>query len=279
MIIVGVDGLRAGLEAVAWAAHEAVLRDVPLRVVYAVPAWCLDRGQAGPYSGVASWMRDGGHVALAEAVAAAQRAEPKVRVEPALVGDDPRLALIKESREADLLVVGDSGLGALRGKLVGSVAYGVAGHAVCDVVVVRKWRSPPRPEIVVGVDGSTAQPAVLEFAFKEAALRGNDLRAVLAWDWHDLIRTDVLGTEPEASRRTLAEALAGWQETYPDVRASTDVVQGHPVDALSHAAEGADLLVVGSHGHGILTGMLLGSISQAMMHHAPCPVGIVRITS
>ncbi|MEO3858725.1 universal stress protein [Acrocarpospora sp. B8E8] len=276
MIVAGVDGMRAGVEAVEWAAHEAVLRDVPLRVVSAVPAWCLDRGAAGPYSGVGAWMRDGGNAALAEAAAAARRAEAKVNVDTKLAGGDARLVLIEESRHADLLVVGDSGLGALRGKLIGSVAYGVAGHAACDVVVVRKRQSPPRPEIVVGVDGSDAQSAVLEFAFKEAALRGAGLRAVLAWDWHDLLRPDVDG-EPEGSRRALAEVLAGWRETSPDVRVSMDVVHGHPVDALRHAADGADLLVVGSHGHGVLAGMLLGSVSQAMLHHAPCPVAVVRI--
>ncbi|GAA1016532.1 universal stress protein [Acrocarpospora pleiomorpha] len=276
MIVAGVDGMRAGVEAVEWAAHEAVLRDVPLRVVSAVPAWCLDRGTAGPYSGVGTWMRDGGNAALAEAAGAARRAEAKVNVDTKLVGGDARVALIEESRHAELLVVGDSGLGALRGKLIGSVAYGVAGHAACDVVVVRKRQSPARPEIVVGVDGSGAQPAVLEFAFKEAALRGAGLRAVLAWDWHDLIRPDA--GEPEGSRRVLAEVLAGWRETSPDVPVSMDVVHGHPVDALRHAADGADLLVVGSHGHGVLAGMLLGSVSQAMLHHAPCPVAVVRIT-
>jgi nucleotide-binding universal stress UspA family protein len=277
VIVVGVDGLRAGVEAVEWAAHEAVLRGVPLRVVNAVPAWCLDEGLAGPYSDIATWMRDGGKAALVEAVRAAQRAEAKLSVESTLSGGDARLALIKASRDADLLVVGDSGLGALRGKLIGSVAYGVAGHAACDVVVVRQRQSPPRSEIVVGVDCSAAQPAVLEFAFKEAALRGDDLRAVLAWDWHDIMRPETIGGEPEGSRRALAEALAGWREDCPDVHVSMDVIRGHPVEALCHAAASADLLVVGSHGHGVLAGMLLGSVSQAILHHSPCPVAVVRI--
>ncbi|WP_214102768.1 universal stress protein [Acrocarpospora catenulata] len=277
MIVVGVDGLRAGVEAVEWAAQEAVLRDVPLLVASAVPAWCLEPGLHEPYRGIATWMADGGKAALTEAVEAARRAQPKVDVESALLGGDPRAALIQASREADLLVVGDSGLGALRGALIGSVAYGVAGHAACDVVVVRKRQSPSRPEIVVGVDGSAAQPAVLEFAFRAADLRGADLRAVLAWDWPDLMRTTV-GSEPDNSRRALAEALAGWRETHPDVRVSTEIVQGRAADVLRQAAEGAELLVVGSRGHGLLTGMLLGSVSQSMLHRAPCPVAVVRIT-
>ncbi|TKK81172.1 universal stress protein [Herbidospora galbida] len=271
MIVVGVDGLRPGLLAVEWAAREAVVREVPLRLVSVVPAWCLEDGPTGAIAEIGAWMRKGGETALLEAAAAAMRAAGKVAVETALVGGDPRQELIEASAEADLLVVGDSGMGTLRGLLIGSVALGVAGHAHCDVVVVRASAAAPDAEVVVGVDGSAAQADVLDFAFREAAARGADLRAVLAWSWRDL-----LGGGPEASRQALAKALAEGRERHPDVHPSMEIVEGSPVDVLRQAAAGAGLLVVGSRGRGLLTGMILGSVSQALLHVAPCPVVVVR---
>ncbi|WP_062436696.1 universal stress protein [Herbidospora daliensis] len=273
MIVVGVDGLRPGVLAVEWAAEEAVIRGIPLQIVSVVPAWCLRSDLTGAIAQVGAWMSMGGEAALTEAATAARRVAEKVTVETSLLGGDPRQKLIEISGEADLLVVGDSGMGALRGILIGSVALGVAGHAGCDVVVVRASATTPLPEMVVGVDGSAAQSAVLDFAFREAAARNAGLRAVLAWNWRDVVGT---GEPEEDGRRALAEALAGRRELFPDVQVSTEVVEGHPVDVLRHAADRAGLLVVGSRGHGALAGMVLGSVSQALLHVAPCPVAVVR---
>ncbi|NAS25975.1 universal stress protein [Herbidospora sp. NEAU-GS84] len=276
MIVVGVDGMRPGVLAAEWAAREAVLRGLPLNVVNVVPAWCLLGDLTGAIAGVGAWMRNGGEAALAEAAAAARRAAEKAAVETSLLGGDPRHELIELSKEADLLVVGDSGMGSLRGLLIGSVALGVAGHAYCDVVVVRGSATTSQAEVVVGVDGSDAQAGVLDFAFREAAARDAALRAVLAWNWRDVLGAGTLGDEPEDGRRALAEAMAGRRELFPDVRVSMEVVEGHPVDVLRQAAAQAELLVVGSRGHGALAGMVLGSVSQALLHVAPCPLAVVR---
>ncbi|WSG18705.1 universal stress protein [Nonomuraea sp. NBC_01738] len=204
-----------------------------------------------------------------------------MRVESALLPGDPRPALIEAARGAELLVVGNHGLGGFRGLLLGSTAYGVAGHAACDVVIVRGQPGKPRAEVVVGLDGSAAGNAVLGFAFTEASLRGARLRAVHAWTPFDLgggfepVPDDFDDQKGEA--RLLSEALAGWQERFPEVDVVEEAEKGHAVDVLRAACEGADLLVVGSHGHGELAGMVLGSVSQAMIHHATCPVAVVRI--
>lgn len=277
MIVVGADGLPSGVAAAGWAAREAVLRGVTLRVVNVVPEWCLQNGLSGAVASIGAWMRAGGETALAEAVHAARHAAEGVVTETSLLGGDPRRELIEASREAELLVTGSSGLGSLRGLLVGSVAQGVAGHASCDVVVVREVSPDRRGVVVVGVDASEAQEAVLDFAFKEAAAHRAHLRAVLAWNWRQLAANATVGGEPEISRRGLAEALAGHRERYPDVQVSMEVVEGHPVDTLRHAADRADLLVVGSHGHGVLAGMVLGSVSQALLHLSPCPIAVVRV--
>jgi Universal stress protein UspA and related nucleotide-binding proteins len=280
MILVGVDGSRAGLEAAGWAAREAALRHVPLRVVHAVPGWVLETGETGRYAGVARWMREGAETVLAGGVDRARREAPGLEVDCALLPGDPRPALIEAAARAGLLVVGNHGLGGFRGLLLGSVAQGVAAHAPCDVVVVREAPAP-RGEVVVGVDGSPAAEQVLRFAFAEASLRGASLRAIHAWRPFDLGGGYALGSDDPAGeqseRRMLGEALAGWGERHPDVKVVEEVVKGHPVEVLRHASEGADLLVVGSRGHGALAGMVLGSVSQGVLHHARCPVAVVRV--
>ncbi|WP_433501407.1 universal stress protein [Sphaerimonospora sp. CA-214678] len=284
MIVAGVDGSQAGLEAVAWAAREAVLRDMPLRLVHAIPRWVLESGETAEegrrYAGVARWMREGADTALAAAVDRARREAPEVEVDSAHLPGDPRTALIDAAGKADLLVVGNHGLGGFRGLLLGSVAYGVAGQAPCDVVIVRGTPTPARGEVVAGVDGSPVGAAALDFAFAEAALRGARLRAVHAWTWFEAGGGFVPGPDdPDVEQtevRVVSEALSGHRERYPDVEVVEEVVRGHPVDVLSDASDAADLLVVGSRGRGNLAGLVLGSVSHALLHHARCPLAVVR---
>ncbi|TMR92426.1 universal stress protein [Nonomuraea basaltis] len=263
------DGSRTGLEAVGWAAREAALREVPLMVAHAMPRWAYET-ETGRYAEVAAWMRDGGKSVLAAGEERARREQPKISVSTTFLPDDPRSALIGAAEEAELLVVGSHGIGGFRGMLVGSVAYGVAGHAPCDVVVVRELPSLPREEIVAGIDGSPASARVLEFALAEARLRGARLRVVHARTYPHPGHFDPAGSEePLVPRQLLGER-------YPDVAVVEEAVHGHPVEVLRQAASGADLLVVGSHGHGTFAGMVLGSVSQELLHQSPCPLAVVR---
>ncbi|GAA1654652.1 universal stress protein [Nonomuraea maheshkhaliensis] len=275
MIIVGVDGSRAGLEAVGWAAREAAIRQAELSVVHALPRWVCDRDD-GRYAEVAAWMRRGGKEVLDAGEERARRENRDVKVTADLLPGDPRTALVRASRDAELLVVGSHGIGGVRGLLVGSVAYGVAGRTACDLVVVGALPSLPRGEIVVGVDGSYRSRLVLEAAFAEADRRGTTLRAVHAWAWP---RMD--GFEPADPAREagalilLKETLAGYGESHPDVPVVAEIVHGHPAEVLRQAASGADVLMVGSHGHGTFAGMALGSVSQELLHRTPCPLWVV----
>ncbi|GAA3168253.1 MULTISPECIES: universal stress protein [Nonomuraea] len=265
MILVGVDGSQAGLAAVAWAAREAALRDVPLLVAHAMPRWAYETG-CGPYAEVGAWLREGGRSVLEAAEERAGREQPKIAVDTTFLPDDPRTALIAAADAAELLVVGNHGVGGFRGMLLGSVAYGVAGHAPCDVVVVREPPLPQPEEIVAGVDGSPASYGVLEFAFKEARLRAARLRVVHA----RLTHPGPSGPE-ETPRHTGPVA-----ERYPDVALVEESVHGHPVDVLLQAASRAALLVAGSHGHRAFAGMVLGSVTHELLHRAPCPLAVVR---
>ncbi|MFI7460641.1 universal stress protein [Nonomuraea sp. NPDC049646] len=277
MIVAGVDGSPTGLLSVDWAAKEAVLRGVSLTVAHVVPDWVC-RPISGRYAEVGKWMRDGANEVLAAAERQARELGAEVTTE--LVPGDPRAALIKTAEQADLLVVGSRGLGGVRGLLLGSVAHGVAAHAQTDVVLVRDPPAVPRGELVVGVDRSEGSLRALKFAFAEAELRGARLRAVEAFAWP---RPSGFGpADPEAERETreaLRTFLAIPRQCHPGVEVIEDVLHGHPVEVLREVAAGADLLVVGSRGHGTLKGMLIGSVSQAMLHHAPGTLAIVKATS
>ncbi|MBB2910814.1 nucleotide-binding universal stress UspA family protein [Streptosporangium becharense] len=278
MIVVGVDGSPAGLAAAGWAAREAGVRGTSLRVVHVMPAWPLETPEDGRYASVAKWMRDGATSMVTDALERARRENPRVEAESRLLPGDPRSALIEAAGDAELLVVGSHGLGGFRGMLLGSVALGVSGQARCPVVVVRDVPERPDGEVVVGVDGSPAGADALAFAFAEASLRGTGLRAIHAWERPGVggpLPPPPVGETAEEERRVLAEALAGWGERYPDVKVVEQSEEGHPVDALRDASTRAGLLVVGSRGRGGLAGLVLGSVSHSMLHHAACPLVVV----
>ncbi|HUR08953.1 MAG TPA: universal stress protein, partial [Nonomuraea sp.] len=193
----------------------------------------------------------------------------------------PAAALIDASRDAALVVVGHRGLGGFTGLLVGSVGVQTAAHAACPVVVVRDSPSgasdeagPATGQVVVGVDGSDLSNLAVDFAFAHAALHRLGVVAVHAHQWRiGSYYTDYLYQWPT---RLLAEAVAECRAKYPDVPVQQKVVQGESADVLIAESAGAALTVVGSRGRGGFTGLLLGSTSQRVLHHATGTVAIVR---
>jgi nucleotide-binding universal stress UspA family protein len=187
------------------------------------------------------------------------------------------------SEQAALLVLGSRGLGGFTGLLAGSVTVALTAHAHCPVAVIRD-EPPAEGPVVVGVDGSPASEAAIGFAFEEAAFRGGELVAVLAWTdavfpvGPDGIQYPMIDWTPlaEQAEELLGERLAGWTEKYPEVVVRRRIERDRPAQALIDAANGAQLLVVGSRGRGGFTGLTLGSVSQAMLHHAPCPIVVAR---
>ncbi len=280
MIVVGVDGSQAALAAVGWAAREAAARGSALSVVHAMPAWPLEVSEEDRYAEVGRWMREGATSMLDAALERVRREDPRVAAQPRLLGGDPRAVLIEAAADAELLVVGNHGLGGFAGMLLGSVALGIAGRAPCPVAVVRDPATGQgAEEVVVGVDGSAAGADALGFAFAEASLRGAGLRAVHAWSRPiagggplALRAAEETAAREAAEGRLPAEALAGWSERYPDVKVTEQLEHGHPALVLAEASAHAGLLVVGSRGRGDLTGLLLGSVSHSLLHHAACPL-------
>jgi nucleotide-binding universal stress UspA family protein len=285
-VVVGIDGSESALEAVRWGAAEAARRNVALRVVTAM-AWNQDHavgriGLGGDYREI---MLGAARRQLAEAAAVAEEVEAGNRVELQLVVGFPIPVLREESRRAQLIVLGDRGHGGVSGLLVGSVAVAMAAQAECPVVLVRTEEGRPledrsRP-VVVGLDGSEISEAALAFAFGAASSRGVPLVAVHAW-W-DLAVDPAMAAllfDREAAEadehEVLAERLAGWGEKYPDVRVQRVVMRDRPARALVDESRRAQLVVVGSRGRGAAAGLLLGSVSHAVLHRAHSSVAVVR---
>jgi nucleotide-binding universal stress UspA family protein len=287
-VVVGVDGSESATRAVQWAADLAARRRRRLRIAHAY-------GSVGPYyggdlafpSGVLETLADDARQLVADAAEAAAAAGPGVDVEVQAADAAPIPLLIELSGQAAMVVLGSSGRGGFAGMLAGSTAVRVAAHAQSPVVVVRAREGEPAPPaegpVVVGVDGSSLSDRAVAYAFEEASLREASLVAVHAWadlEYENPVhraRTLVEGGPQEVDEeRLLAERLAGWQEKYPDVPVERVIARDKPRHELLQRSVTAQLVVVGSRGRGGFRGLLLGSTSQALLHHAECPVMIVR---
>jgi nucleotide-binding universal stress UspA family protein len=277
-VLVGFDGSAASERALRWAVEEARLRRMPLTVCHAWH-WPYPVPPSGP-SAMEIVRKMAQHV-LDRGMLIAREAAPRIQRCGRLVSGPAAAMLVNQSKDAALAVVGTHGEGSGAEISAGSSAIQLPAYAHCPVMVVRNAADRSRP-IVVGVDGSAASEAALAFAFEEAALRGQPLRAVLGCWEPEAIASAEMGmiTDPDELRTMAAGRLertvSPWREQYPYVDAETVLVMRTPRHALLEAAAQAALLVLGGRGLGGVTGLRLGAVSSAMLQHAPCSVAIVR---
>jgi nucleotide-binding universal stress UspA family protein len=271
-ILAGYDGSPGSEHALSWAAREARSRRTVLTVCHAwAPGFAAPPGHAAVVG--LAWQE--GERAITDAVRHAKDLVGPGEARSLLIGGQATAVLCECSHDADVVVVGSRGRGGIAGMLLGSVSWQVAAHAHCPVVVVRgHWRSAgdyASGPVVVGTDGSPASDAALDFGFEEAALRGAPLLAVCAL-------ADAPGSLGGDSRlqEDVEQAITRHEKEHPEVTVLRQVAQGGARAALLAAAPDAQLLVVGSRGRGGLKGMLLGSVCQAVLQHAPCPVAVVH---
>ena len=269
--------------AIDWAARDAALKGRDLKLVHVLnPPVVMAFPEVPMPPGYLEWQEGEGRKILEAAAKAAADAAKDVETTHEMLSGPSIPTLVEASKGAHMIVVGCRGRGALARGLLGSVSNGLLHHALCPVAVIHDedplMPHPSEAAVVVGVDGSPASEKALAIAFEEASLRGVDLLAVHAWsdstvfefpgtDWSTL---QAMGEE------TLGERLAGWQERYPDVLVRRTVVADRPAHQLIEQAESAQLLVVGSHGRGGFAGMLLGSVSTAVVNAARMPVIVAR---
>ncbi|KEI44326.1 universal stress protein [Saccharopolyspora rectivirgula] len=283
-IVVGFDGSDTAKLALDWAAAAAHHRRTELHIVHAAGYSSVFYGPdpIGWASIHDAQLAEAEHMLDTVAERARKTAGDLVSTD---LQDRPAVdVLVEKSAEASLMVLGQSGLGAFSNMLLGSTTTAVSAHAKCPVLIVRPRRGvvPDEGPVVVGVDGSQLSEEALAHAFAEASWRGTSLVAVHSWIDVEhlgpyLVPTSFEhGTVEQEAHRVLAERLAGWQEHYPDVEVHRAVERDRPRHQLLERSREAQLVVVGSRGRGGFRGMLLGSTSQALIHHAECPVMVAR---
>jgi nucleotide-binding universal stress UspA family protein len=265
-VVVGVDGSSESRTALRLAVDEARFRHCPLQIVRSVEMY-----EENPES-----------AELDSAVAFARDDLGFSDVSGLVTSGFPAVALLEQAADAELVVVGSRPRSAIASVVLGSVGSAVATHAPCPVIVARTSgeRTTSGGRVVVGVDGSELSERAVDFAFGEASHRQTGLVAVHCWQV-DHPTASRWNAEAFAARRNehlrwMSQTLAGFQDKYPEVQVTTSLLEGRAAVLLTELSRGAGLVVVGSRGRGGLMGMLLGSVSQSLLHHAYCSVAVVR---
>lgn len=282
-VVVGVDGSDASLGAARWAAELAAARALPLTLLHAVPR--LEWHFAG--AGAPTEPEGNGDEVLAAAEADVRSAYADLAIRTATVKAAVATALADASQSARMLVVG---AGAADHRALGGHAVRTVHRAQCPIVV---WRAPvakrtgkPLP-VVVGVDDSESSSRALAEAFDVARVLHAQLTVAHMWeidaavgmgdlggegnmDWQLL---DVLETQ---QRRRMDELVQPLARKYPNAHVVKVFQDISPAKGLTDLSREAQLVVVGSHGRGRLAGSILGSVGQNLIHHAECPVLVVR---
>jgi nucleotide-binding universal stress UspA family protein len=281
-IIVGVDDSPSSHSALSWAVDEAASRQSPLQVVYAWRSMYRTWPGSPRVVDLAAASRAYGEERLASLVDGVHASDPQTSVTGQVLEGRPSAILLEAAfaAQAQLLVIGARGVGGFDGLLLGSVGLHVVTNAPCSVVVVRAARRPDGP-IVVGIDGSSESPAVLSAAFDEASARKTRLDVIHVLYVHSEAegvpdRDAALAAAKSEANASMEQLVADAAHQHRDVKVRTDLPAGYPAEILINASADASLLVMGSHGGGGFADMGLGSVAHAVVHHARCPVMLLR---
>ena len=291
-IVVGIDGSEQSDCALIWAAREAESRKIPLHLVtaYTVPIFAasgLDGGYATVDDDV---IRQGAEAVLREA--AAKVPNITVPMDARVENGDAAGVLLELSETAELLVFGSRGRGGFIGRLLGSVSTALPAHAKCPTVTIPRSCAARLAEgseqaakvekvVVVGVDGSDQARYAVLVAAEQAERSGSSLRIVcavqpytgtLAWMPAPVDREALF-----AEIQTQLDAGEKWLRShFPKLPIEVQLLEGSAVDALVKATETAELVVMGTRGRGGFAGMMLGSTTDGVRHHAKGPIMVVR---
>jgi nucleotide-binding universal stress UspA family protein len=248
-VVAGIDGSPADQIAIRWAAKEAASLRTQLRLIHA-----LRRGSSASRAAEVVY----------KALALARDLEPMLSVDPRMENGAPSTVLVKASGDAEVVVIGSRGLGLMAGALLGSTGLDLAANARCPVVFVRPdLGSEAGTRAVIGYDGSSASQTALDFGLDYARRHNLAVRIVAAQP-----------SATELHRITEAE-LRDAVHTRGGHGAELVQITGHPAAHILRLAADANLIVLGARGRGGFAGMLIGSVSQTVLHHADCPVAII----
>lgn len=314
-VIVGIDGSPQGWSALAWGRGEAARRGAPLRLVHVAASWAAREPEEPRIAGVHRWMRRSAQQVVDEGLAEVRRDRRVPATGAVRYGDPARELLAECAGAAMLVIAnrGTGGFtGLLVGSVALHVTAHatcpviVIRPGVDDGVP----GAPGSRDIVVGLDGSAGSLAAAAFAASEAALRGSRLRVVRARanplaalsrdrSGGEDIAPEAAGTALDAGDEpadrpadrpaerasgigagapdegAISACLAGLRAAHPGVEIRYEILRGRAAAVLTAASAGAELVVVGSRGRSVLRGIVLGSVSHAVLHHARCPVAVV----
>jgi nucleotide-binding universal stress UspA family protein len=286
-VTVGLDGSPESLAAADWAAHEALLRDAPLRLVH---AWQWQPYTYSPLAGASLPPLDDPRSEWAERLpreTAARLAErhPGLHISAERIPEQPVTALLAAAEEADLLVLGSRGLGGVTGFIVGSVALAVVARTERPVVLVRAGErvadDHPKGGVVLGLDLERPDGSLIGFAFEAASRRGRNLRVVHGWrppssyGYGGAFDLDLNAELHAQIRHNMIEVLRPWREKFPGVEVNEQAVVGSAGSHLVDASRDAALVVVGRRNRRTPVGPHIGPVTQAVLHHAAAPVAVV----
>ena len=258
-IVVGIDGSDAAINAAKWAAVEAISRNIPLRLIHAIPQRPADA------AGDDSLDVEYAQASLRAADAALDATGQPVKVECDIVRGSSESALIDESQDAAMVCVGSVGTGWVARKVLGSTADTVARKAHCPVAVIRNTPEPAGGYVAVAVEESETNDAVLEHGFREARLREAPILAMGVWRWG-------LGEIPY---RQLDHRLGPWVSQYREVHVQPAAARRGATEFLTHTQESVQLAVVGSEDADKVARMV-GPITARPDGHTGCSVLVVR---
>ena len=280
-VVVGVDGSGDADVAVRWAAYEAAMRNVRLTLVQAIampsPGW-TNAELRELYETDADAILDDAVTTINDFM----KADAPTNVRRQVFFARPAAALVDMSKDADMVVVGARGLGALRRLLLGSVSNALIHHSHCPVAVLDRDASlsaqAEHAPVLLGFDGSAGAEVAAEIAFEEASMRGVELVVLHAASDTDMsqIRNTNYSEGLADVGDMLTERLADYQQRYPGVHVQRAVMDDRPATHLLNLSATAQLVVVGSHGRGGFAGMALGSVSSAVAHASRTPVIVAR---
>ncbi|MBM7051681.1 universal stress protein [Rothia sp. ZJ1223] len=291
-IIVGLDGSEQSYGGLLWAAHEAKLRQVPLRIVtaYSLPVFTGSGFDSGYTVVDEEVLEEGVAQILDEAQKRLGALADEVELRTSVQTGDASVILLELSKRAELMVVGSRSHGSFLGRLLGTVSTSLPAHSHCPTVAVpqsyaEKIADNPavlneKQPVVVGSDGSDQARIAMLKAAEEAERRGVKLVLVNALaPYTGALNWVPAAVDFEAVYREIAalqRKAAEWIRSYfPSLEIEFKLIDGSPAQVLVEEGKNASLMVVGTRGRGGLAGMVLGSTSQGVLHHAHTPLMVV----
>ncbi|WP_369029787.1 universal stress protein [Streptomyces adonidis] len=294
-VTVGLDGSNESLAAAEWAAREAGLLGLPLKLVHVWEPVPAPIAQA-PLLGAETQQHWTERIPR-EAAQGIRLRHPGLDVTTEQLSGQPADVLADAAKDAELLVLGSRGMSGIGGFMVGSVGLSTVAHAERPVVLVRAGEQAAdehemdpagipsaatafRP-VVLGLDIGSPDEDLIEFAFAAAARRGTSLRVVHGWNpppyyaYGLSVDLELHGALARREAVALTEFLHPWREKHPDVEVTEESLYGTPGNHLVDASREASLVVVGRRIRRNAFGTHIGPVAHAVLHHSAAPVAVV----